>query len=242
MGHDHCHHHHLISSPVFDLIPSWREKSREAPRWKISKLISHGNKVNNEGILFGWGFLAPHFTPVSSVGGWVEILNQRIFKMGEYSHHTSQKWMEGANLDQNHLYVLWIGWAKVATNMCMPVGGRFLTKPCQSKTPSTSRVKVSLSLLLSCNWMWVEDVCVYLPQTTPNPPLAPLPPNKWSFWHNRNSFPCGLGSLFIRGVATTIEIASPPPCPKPTMLMMTLVKVQYDNDYHLKNQTFNNFS
>ena len=41
--------------------------------------------------------------------------------------------------------------------------------------------------------------------SSPTPQLAPSPPNKWSFWHNRNSFPCGLGSLFIRGVATITE-------------------------------------
>ena len=39
--------------------------------------------------------------------------------------------------------------------------------------------------------------CISSP--SPTPQLAPSPPNKWSFWHNRNSFPCGLGSLFIRG-------------------------------------------
>ena len=60
--------------------------------------------------------------------------------------------------------------------------------------------------------------CISSP--TPTPQLAPSPPNKWSFWHNRNSFPCGLGSLFIRGVATITEPVWPGSIltPSPTRL------------------------
>ena len=61
----------------------------------------------------------------------------------------------------------------------------------------------------------------------PTPQLAPSPPNKWSFWHNRNSFPCGLGSLFIRGVASVTRL-NIDPLPHPTFWSLDIFLCQLE--------------